>query len=473
MTLPRLLSPLGVRLAVAFVAVAVAAVAVFAGLTLVSANDEVSSLVVETHRQDARAAAEAAAQAYEDAGGWSGARLTSTAAVAARGQAAVTVVDAAGRVLAAPASEAAGMLARMHGVEILDVERDDPVEHPVVVDGNQVGAVQLRFPSSHLPAPEREIRGALVRNAVLGAGLAVASAVAVAVIVARVVSRPITALTDAAQQLEGGRRDVRVGLDDAPGEIGALAAAFDRMAGAVDEEDRLRRQMIADIAHEVRTPLTILRGTTEALVDGVLPPDVATLASLHEEVLRLAGLVGDIETLAAADAAGLRLELDAIDLAAEVGAVVAGAEASAAAAELDLRASLDPAPVNGDARRLRQITTALLANALAYTPAGGTIRVTTRTDRGDALLEVADTGPGIAPEDVQHIFDRFYRGSRTAGTSGSGIGLAIVRELSAAHGGTVDVAEPEGGGAAFTVRLPSDAGAPPRGRAGSEDVAIE
>ena len=455
MTSRRLLSPLGVRIAIAFVAVAVAAVAVLAGLTLVSAGDEVSSLVVETHVQDARAAAEAAAQAYEDAGGWVDADLSSAAAVAARGQAELTVVDAGGEVLAAPATDAAEMMARMHGVEILEVERDHPVERAVLVDGARVGAVQLRFPSSHLPAPEREIRQALVRNAWLGAALAVASAVAVAVVVARIVSRPINALIIAAEALEGGRRDVRVDLDDAPGEIGSLAAAFDRMAAAVDDADRLRRQLVADVAHEVRTPLAILQGTTEALVDGVLPADQSTLASMHEEVLRLSALVGDLETLAAADAAGLRLDVEHTDLADEVAAVVGGAEASAAAAEVVLERSLEAAPLVGDPRRLRQLATTLIANALAYTPAGGSVRVSTGT-RGDrAVLEVADTGPGIDPDDLPRIFDRFYRGRRTSGSSGTGIGLAVARELAAAHGGTVTGANGADGGAVFTVELPS------------------
>jgi two-component system sensor histidine kinase BaeS len=451
----QVLSPLGVRIAVAFVAVALAAIAVFAGLTLVSANEQVSSLVVQTHRQDARAAADAAAQAYENAGGWADADLSSTAAVAARGQAEVTVVDADGQVLAAPATDAAQMLARMHGIEILDVDRDPPVEAAVVVEGSQVGTVQLRFPSSHLPGPEREIRHALIRNAWLGAALAAVSAIAVSVVVARIVSRPITALTGAAQQLEAGRRDVRVDLDDAPGEIGTLAAAFDRMAAAVDEEDRLRRQLVADVAHEVRTPLTILQGTTEALVDGVLAPDPATLTSLHDEVLRLSGLVGDLETLAAADAAGLRLDVDHLDLAEEVRAVVAGAEASAAAGELTLDVSIEPAPLVGDARRLRQLTTTLIANALAYTPPGGAIQVSTRSEGHQVLLEVTDTGPGIDPDELHRIFDRFYRGRRTAGSSGSGIGLAIARELAAAHGGNVTATNTAAGGAAFTVRLPA------------------
>ena len=454
MTARRILSPLSVRIAAAFVTVAVAAVAVLAGLMLFSANDEVSSLVVETHRQDAQAVADAAAQAFEHADGWEAADLSSAAAVAARGQAELTVVDADGAVLAAPASEAAEMMARMHGVEILEVERDEPIARPVVVDGARVGTVELRFPTSHLPAPEREIRHALVRNAWLGAALAVGSAVVVAGVVARAVSRPINALTSAAQHLAAGRRDVRVDLDDAPGEIGALAAAFDRMAVAVDEEDRLRRQLVADVAHEVRTPLSILQGTTEALVDGVLPADPATLASLHEEVLRLSSLVGDLETLAAADAAGLRLDTEPVDLADEVRTVVAGVEPSASAADLTLDVSLEPAPVAGDPRRLRQLATTLLANALAYTPPGGSIRITTSTAGGQALLEVSDTGPGIDAADLPRIFDRFYRGRRTADTSGSGIGLAVARELAAAHGGTVTATNEAIGGAVFTVTLP-------------------
>mgnify|MGYP003133798985 CR=1 FL=1 len=458
MTTRRLLSPLGVRLAVAFVAVAVAAVAVLAGLTLFSAGDQVSELVTSTHRADAHAASDAAAQAYEQAGGWDDADLSSAAAVAARGQAELTVIDADGTTLAAPASEAGEMMARMHGVEILDVDRDEPVAHDIVLDdGRVVGAVELRFPTSHLPAPEREIRHALVRNAWIGVALAVVSAFAVAVVVARLVSRPIEALTAAATQLAGGRRDVRVGLDDAPGELGALSVAFDRMAGAVEEEDRLRRQLVADVAHEVRTPLSILQATTEALVDGVAEPDAETLASLHEEVLRLGRLVGDLEILAAADAAGLRLDRQPMDLADEVAAVLAGAQASADAANIRLVADLAPAPVDADPGRIRQLTTTLLANALAYTPAGGTVTVRTTRSADVAVLDVIDTGPGIDPEDLPRIFERFYRGRRTRAVAGSGIGLAVAHELATAHGGTITAANGSDNGAVLTLRIPAEA----------------
>jgi signal transduction histidine kinase len=454
MTTSRLLSPLGVRLAVAFVAVAVTAVAVLAGLTLVAARSEVSSLVTETHRQDAAAAAGAAGAAYEQAGGWAGAVVTSAAAIAARGQAELTVLDASGQVLAVPAREATEMMARMHGVAILDVPRQAPVTAPVTVDGEIVGSVELRFPASHLPGPERQVREALSRNALLGAGLATVAAIAAAVLVARIVSRPLNALTAAAADLEAGRRDVRVDLGHAPGELGVLASTFDRMAAAVEREDLLRRRLVADVAHEVRTPLTILRGTTEALVDGVAEPDDATLRSLHEEVLRLTRLVTDLETLAAADAAGLHLSLRPLDLAAVAAAVIELARPAADAADLAITAALTPAPVIGDERRLRQVVTTLLANSLTYTPAGGSIHVVAEVRREEAVVEVRDTGPGIAPEDLPHVFDRFYRGARTADTPGSGIGLAIARELAVAHQGAITVADRPEGGAAFTLALP-------------------
>jgi two-component system sensor histidine kinase BaeS len=451
----RLLSPLGLRLAAAFVTVAIAAVVVFAVLTVTSAQRQLNSLVVRTHAEDAQAAAVAAAQAYQAAGGWTNANLTSVLAVAARGQATLTVLDPSGRAIAIPANEAQDMLAGMHGIEVIDVPRGEPVRAPVVVDGRTVGQIELRFPASHLPTPEEGVREALLRTAILGAIVAVATAMAVAFFVAQRVSGPIAALTDAAAEIEAGHRGVHVGIA-APGEIGTLAAAFDRMSASLEREDELRRQLVRDVAHEVRTPLSILQGTTEALVDGVMPADADTLASLHDEVLRLSRLVGDLETLAAAEAATLHLEIGPLDLA-EVGAAAAEVAAPAAAlAELTLDMEFAPAPTTGDSGRLRQVAMNLVANAFRYTPAGGTVTVRTAVEDGDALLEVLDTGPGIAPEDLPRLFERFYRGRAAEDEPGSGIGLAVAAELVAAHGGRIEAAnrDGDGSGARFTVRLP-------------------
>jgi signal transduction histidine kinase len=447
-------SPLSVRLAAAFVTVAVAAVAVYAVLTITSTRAELTDLMLEVHREDAAAAAAAAARAYEAAGNWEDADLTSAVAVAARGQATLVVRDASGALVSAPAEEAAQMLEEMHGVEIVDIPRGDPIVAPVMVNGEKVGSLVLRFPASHLPAPESQVRSALLRTALIGAAVAVLVAIGIALFVARRVSRPLVALTDAAGEMESGRRGVRVGLGEAPGELGRLSTAFDRMSESVEREEDLRRQLVRDVAHEVRTPLTILRGTTEGLVDGVLEPDAETLASLHDEVLRLTRLVGDLETLAAADAATLRLDVRPVDLAEVAGAAVALARGAAADAEIALEASLEAAPAEGDPERLRQVVVNLLSNALRHTATGGRIEVRTAVEGDDAVLEVLDSGPGIAPGDLPHVFERFYRGAGAEGSSGSGIGLAVAAELVAAHGGTIGARNRPEGGAVFTVRLP-------------------
>lgn len=452
----RLLSPLGVRLAAAFITVAVAAVAVLGILSIVAARDEVSDLVTDVHDDDARSAAAAAAAAYQDAGGWNGADLSPAVAVAARGQATLALADIDGSLIAAPADEAAEMMASMHGVEIVDVPRGDPITEPVVVDGQHVGTVALRFPSSHLPTPERQARDAIARTILAGGALAIVVAIIVAVFVARRVAAPITALTTAVAAVEAGHRGVRVNLPDAPGELGTLSTAFDRMATAVEHEDRLRRQLVADVAHEVRTPLTILRATTEGLVDGVLPADPTTLASLHEEVLRLTHLVSDLETLAAADAAGLQLELAPIDLGDVASDVVDAVAGVASERNLSITTTLDPAPAEADERRIHQIVTNLVANAVRYSPPGAAITIETgRSSNGEAFVRVTDSGPGLTDDDLEHVFDRFYRGSAAQGTEGSGVGLAIAAELPSAHGGQLTADRSAGGGARFSLTLPA------------------
>jgi signal transduction histidine kinase len=447
-------STLTLRLAVAFVTVAIAALAVFAVLTVSVARGQLGDLVSEVHRTDTQDAAASAARAYEAVGDWHGADLTGAVAIAARDQATITVIDATGEVLREPTQEAADMLEKMHGISIVDVARGDPIDAPVVADGQTVGTLQLRFPLTHLPTPEEEVRTALTKTALIGGIVAIAAAIAMALFVAGRVSRPLSALTDAATQMAGGRRDVRVDLPDAPGELGTLARTFDAMAAAVQREDDLRRQLVRDLAHEVRTPLSILRGTTEALVDGVATPDEATLTTLHDEVLQLTRLVGDLETLADAEAAGLHLDVAPTDLAEIARGAAQLAVAAAADAELELEVDLQPAPVMGDGPRLHQVAVNLLSNALRYTPGGGTVTVRTGTDDTTAFLEVLDSGPGVDPEEIPHLFERFYRG-RTAQADGSGIGLAVARELVLAHAGTIEAANRREGGAAFRVALPS------------------
>lgn len=448
-----LLSPLGVRLAAAFVTVAIAAVSVLGVLSVVAARSEVSDLVADIHERDAHSAGAAAGRSYEAAGGWSSADLSPVAAIAARGQATVAVIDDDGHVIAAPADEANEMMARMHGIEVLEVPRAAPIAAAVTVDGAQVGTVELRYPASHLPTPERQAVDALARNIVVGGLFAVAVAVIVAVFVARRVTAPVTALTAAATEVGAGRRGVRVNQPDAPGELGVLSAAFDEMAAAVDAEDELRRQLVADVAHEVRTPLTILRAMTEGLVDGVVDATPDTLGSVHDEVLRLSALVGDLETLAAADAARLALQLERVDLAEIASATIDAVASTAADRQITIRSELSAAPVVADPRRVHQIVANLLVNAVRYTPKGGEVLVTSGRDEDRCFVEVADSGPGLTDDDLAHVFDRFYRGSASAATPGSGVGLAIAAALTTAHHGTLGAENRPDGGAQFTLSL--------------------
>ena len=455
--MPRrpLLGPLGVRLALAFLTVAVAAVAVFAMLMTMSARNEVSGLTERHREEDLAATAIAAGAAYQRADGWATADLAGAAAVAARSQATLTIVDTDGEVIAAPTEALASMMVQMHGMAAVDTPRGDPVSADVVVDGQSVGAVMLRFPTQEMEA-ERHVRDALARTALLGVLLAGAVALFVAVYVSVRVTRPVTALTTAARDLAAGRRDARVDTDG-PGELRTLAEAFNAMADHLDREDRIRRNLVADVAHELRTPLAILQGSTEALIDGVDQPTPEVLGSLNDEVNRLRRLVGDLETLAAAEAAGLRPRTDPVDLAdvATSAADLLRPLADERATTLTINA--DPAAVVGDADRLHQIAVNLIANAVKFTPAGGAITISTGSNGAGACLEVVDNGPGIPTQELQHVFDRFWRGANGDKASGSGIGLAVVAELVAAHHGTVTAGNVPGGGAQFTVTLPASA----------------
>jgi two-component system sensor histidine kinase BaeS len=194
----------------------------------------------------------------------------------------------------------------------------------------------------------------------------------------------------------------------------------------------------------------------EAAQDGVLDDDAANLAAMHDEALRLARLLDDLSALAEAERPGLLLETEPVDLAAVAGGQTAAFARAFADKGIELTSSLSPTVVDGEPKRLEQVVVNVLSNALRYTDSGGAVRVTVRPDGGLALLEVADTGIGIAPDDVPRVFTRFWRGekSRSRETGGAGIGLSIVRELVQAHGGDVSVESTPGEGSVFRVRLP-------------------
>ncbi|WSI30244.1 ATP-binding protein [Streptomyces sp. NBC_01341] len=298
------------------------------------------------------------------------------------------------------------------------------------------------------------------------AALVLALTVGASVLAGARLVRPLHALTGAAQRMRDGEDPSHV-VVAADNEIGRLAAAFNDMSAHRARLEEQRKVMVSDVAHELRTPLSNIRGWLEGAQDGIADPDATFVSSLLEEAVQLQHIIDDLQDLAAADAGALRLHPQAVRidelLAHVVAAHQAPAEAAGVTLDVEPHAGHDPVPgLVADPVRLRQAIGNLVTNAVRHTPAGGRVVLRVYADRAgkagqDAVVEVADTGTGIAPEDLPHVFDRFWRAekSRSRRTGGSGLGLAIVRKLVEAHGGTADVVSTVGEGSVFTLRLPA------------------
>jgi len=310
---------------------------------------------------------------------------------------------------------------------------------PVVVDGKQVGT--LLPPASDELTEEQEtfLRRLIVAFTVSG-GAALAVALVLGALLVRSITRPLARLTAASRAVASGDLDTRVPVRSRD-EVGQLAGAFNQMAADLARAEEARRQQTADIAHELRTPLTVIQGQLEALADGIFPADAEHLEPVLEQTRLLNRLVEDLRTLSLADAGQLALSSVPVDVGEWVGGVVAGFRAVAAGRDVTLNLEVgDGLPeVKVDPGRMAQVVGNLLDNALRHTPEGGQIAVRAARRGGDVVITVADTGPGVPPEHLPHLFERFWRGepSRSRRTGGSGLGLAIARRIVEAHDGRI------------------------------------
>jgi signal transduction histidine kinase len=271
------------------------------------------------------------------------------------------------------------------------------------------------------------------------------------------VTKPLRVVRDAAKRIAAGDLSYRVPVY-ARDEIGELAQQFNEMAAALERDEQLRRTMMADIAHELRTPLAVIRGQVEALRDGVFELTPANLDPIYDQTLLLGRLVEDLRDLALAEAGRLPLERTAVALDRLVQRVVEAFQNQAHERQVTLTAEIaqQVPPVQADAQRLEQVLTNLLSNALRYTPPGGRVTVRCAADASWVTLAVEDTGVGIAPEDLPHVFDRFYRTDKTRSRAGggTGLGLSIAKQIVEAHGGKITAQSTVGKGSTFTVYLP-------------------
>jgi signal transduction histidine kinase len=262
---------------------------------------------------------------------------------------------------------------------------------------------------------------------------------------------PIGRLIDATRRLGDGETGVRIPITE-PGPLAAVSGSFNRMAVRLEEEDERRRRLLADLGHELRTPLTVIRGEIEAVIDGLHDP--SQLSNVIDEVELMERLLEDLRVLTLAEAGRLQLHREPTDLEAVAGDVIASFSAPLEARHIEHTISVegDVGEIEADPYRLRQVLSNLISNSINQMPEGGKLEVTIEGTEGRARIQVADTGPGIPPDRLEHVFERFVK---SGDSTGSGLGLSIARDLVEAHGGTIAAANRAQGGAMLMIELPA------------------
>ncbi|MBI4285456.1 MAG: HAMP domain-containing protein [Chloroflexi bacterium] len=338
--------------------------------------------------------------------------------------------------------------------------RATSIENRLVVHGRRdtvLGTLYLISPTEAEAMSIQNLGKSVNRFLVLGGILAVVIALVFTFVLSRRFLAPLKTLTVAAKALGKGDFTHRVQVRD-KGEIKALAETFNSMADDLQRTEKLRQDMIADTAHELRTPLSNIRGYLEAIRDGVVQPDTATIDSLNEEVTLLSRLLDDLQELAMAEAGQLKLVVQPENIAEVIGQAVAATQANASAKGVIM--AINPAErlplCNIDAQRIGQVLRNLINNAVTHTPKGGSVTIAAKQEDRWVKISVTDTGEGIPSAELANIFERFYRvdKSRARATGGSGLGLTIAKRLVEGHGGTITAESEVGKGSRFTFSIP-------------------
>jgi signal transduction histidine kinase len=297
----------------------------------------------------------------------------------------------------------------------------------------------------------------MTTTSIIGGAIIALIGIGLAFIFSRHLSQPLSKLAIAARQIASGNFNVRIQVPTGD-EMEEVAHAFNFMKDSLKANEEARHKLVADVAHELRTPLSVLRGNLESMQEGIIEPTQETIVSLHDEVLRLSRIVQDLLNLGQMESGGFPLNLQLTNIVEVITRVtsVFAAETDARGIRLETNIQGTLPLTQADPDRIAQVLVNLLANAVHHTPDGGEISVSASRIDDNIVVSVTDSGPGIAKEDLPHVFDRFYRTDRARdrAAGGTGLGLAIVKGIITAHRGSIRVESEPGISTTFTFSLP-------------------
>ncbi|TEU00762.1 MAG: HAMP domain-containing protein [Anaerolineales bacterium] len=445
---------LSLKLILAFLAVVMVAVALVAVIASQTTAKEFADFIFDQYQEGYISQLE---EYYRNHGEWAGvdAEVSFPGRIpldghipAARERGGITITDETGRVIIAGSGYQIGDTVSQ--AEFADAD-------PIAVDGQTVGWIlSLRMEFGRGPS-EALFLSRINQTLILSAFGALFVALLLGIFLARTLTRPLRELTAATRAVAEGDLGLTVPVRSRD-ELGELTASFNRMSEELDRSTSIRRQMTADIAHELRTPISIILGHADAVHDRVLPPTQETFDIIRDEACRLERLVEDLRTLSMADAGELTLTRRPIPPHTLLEEVAAAYHPLALEKGIKVRTEIasDLPEVNVDPDRMAQVLGNLLSNALRFTLKGGSVTLAASHLEHEVEIRIQDTGPGIGAEDIQHVFDRFYRAdkSRQRDSGGSGLGLAIAKSIVENHGGRIWAESPDDSGTTFVIMLP-------------------
>lgn len=442
------------KITFAFLAISLLTICSAAGILSFVWEQHFQTYTTENIQRTADSLADSVAKGYDAADGdwYSGALTAVSSASSLYDSIHVQVRNADGAIVYNDNDDAA-----LGPVGFVDTH-ENVASSAIMVNGEQVGTVYVRVNGSDklLTQADEEFREKSYQAMAFAAALAVGIAIVGGMVFARRLVAPIKRITKATEELKEGNYSARTGMTGGD-EIARLGRTFDAMADSIDANRKMERQLVTDVAHELRTPLMAIQSTVEAMIDGVFEADEERLETLNSEVRRLSRLVNAILQLSRLENRNTPINKKKIDLNDVAAGVVGTHQAYIEDSGLHFKFNSEPGIfVFGDADLLRQVTANLISNAVRYTPEGGTITVSTH--KGDLMgqIQVKDTGIGLTPEEAKLVFQRFWRADagRTREKGGLGVGLSVVKEIVDQHGGWVRVEGKPNEGACFTVYIP-------------------